>query len=155
MREHPTTWVKVNALVDKGIAELVVLLNEVEGLQTLESCQGGSPANPDEERPAYVFFLFKDWETISRFAFDVVSPAVAKLDADTTVMVEAFNDSDPMGRIQIRPPAAIPIVAAALREAICHKSLCSCGRTRKAPRNSPGHHPHLPPPPSCGARATF
>ena len=59
MREHPTTWVKVNALVDKGIAELVVLLNEVEGLQTLESCQGGSPANPDEERPAYVFFLSK------------------------------------------------------------------------------------------------
>ena len=145
MREHPTTWVKVNALVDEGIAEVVVLLNEVDGLQTVESCQGGSPANPDEERPAYVFFLFKDWETISRFAFDVVSPAVAELDADTTVMVEAFNGSEPMGRIQIRPPAAIPIVAAALREAICYKFLCSCGRTRKAPRNSLGHHFHPTP----------
>ena len=35
MQEHPTTWVKVNAPVDEGIAEIVVLLSEVEGLQTL------------------------------------------------------------------------------------------------------------------------
>ena len=154
MQEHPTTWVKVNAPVDEGIAEIVVLLSEVEGLQTLESCQGVSSAYPDEERPAYVIFLFKDWGTISRFAFEVVSPAVAKLDADTAVMVEVFNGSEPRGRIQIRSPAAVPVVAAALREAIRHKSQCFGGRARKAPRNSPSYHSRPKLQPSCGGRAT-
>ena len=107
---HPTTWVKVNAPVDEGIAELVALLSEVDGLETIDSCQG----DPDHEMPAYVFFCFTDWETICRFAFDVVSPALAKIDADTSVMVEIFNGSEPMGKIQIRSPEAIPAVVAAL-----------------------------------------
>ena len=78
---------KVNAPVDEGIAELVALLSEVDGLETIDSCQG----DPDREMPAYVYFVFKDWETICRFAFDVVSPALAALDADTSVMVEIFK----------------------------------------------------------------
>jgi len=38
MATHTQTWVKVNAPVDERIAELVSLLNRVEGLETLQSC---------------------------------------------------------------------------------------------------------------------
>ena len=37
---HSTTWAKVNAPVDEGIAEVVELLSAIPGLQTLDSCQG-------------------------------------------------------------------------------------------------------------------
>ena len=112
MLEHPTTWVKVNAPVDEGIAEIVSLLSEVEGLQTLESCQGRLPVDSPEGIPAYVFFHFGDWETISRFAFEVVAPALGELEADIAVTVEIFNHCDPIGKVRIRSPNAIPAVAA-------------------------------------------
>ena len=111
---HKEIWVKVNAPVDEGIAPIVTLLSEVEGLETLESCQGDSV----DEAPAFVFFRFKDWETICRFAFEVVSPALARLDADTSVSVDVFNRGEPMGKIQIRSPESIPAIANALRGAI-------------------------------------
>lgn len=152
---HKQIWVKVNTTVDEGIAEIVSLLSEVGGLQTLESCQGESAGNSRErESPAYVFFIFEDWQTISRFAFEVVSPALAKIDADTAVTVEVFNGSDPMGKIQIRSPSTIPAIAAALRKAIRRKSPCSDGRARKAPRNSTRHHSRSTKQPSYGGHAT-
>ena len=124
------------------------------GLQTLESCQGESAGNSlSREMPAYVFFLFNDWQTISRFAFEVVSPALGKIDADTAVTVEVFNCSDPMGKIQIRSPSAIPAIAAALRKAIRRKSPCSDDKARKAPRNSTRHHSRPKKQPSCGGHA--
>lgn len=154
-RMHRQIWVKVNAPVDEEIAEIVSLLSAVEGLQTLKSCQGEATVRPrDRESPAYVFFHFKDWETICRFDFGVVSPALAELDADTSVRVDVFNGSEPMCKTQIRSPAAVPTVAAALQEAIYRKSPCSGDRTRKAPRNSTIHPPHQTQQPSCGGHAT-
>ena len=56
MAPHKEVQVKVNALVDEGIADLVAALSEVPGLVTLESCQGGAGQD------AYVFlFLMPDW----------------------------------------------------------------------------------------------
>lgn len=47
---HEVMQVKVNAWVDKGVAPLVLALNEFENLFTVDSCQGGADA------PAYVYF---------------------------------------------------------------------------------------------------
>ena len=146
--------VKINALVDEGIVEIVSILNEVEGLKTLGSCQGELAVDHQEsEAPAYVYFHFGDWETISRFAFNVVAPALAELEVDTSVMIDVFNNSDPMGKIQIRTSSAIPVVAAALQKAIRHKSLCSYGKERKAPHNSTRDHSRLSLQPSYGEHA--
>ena len=38
---HHEVPVKVTAWVDEGIAPLVLALNELPGVQTLDSCQGG------------------------------------------------------------------------------------------------------------------
>jgi hypothetical protein len=37
---HRQVAVKVTALVDEGVAELVEALNRIDGVRTLESCQG-------------------------------------------------------------------------------------------------------------------
>jgi hypothetical protein len=39
MTQHREVPVKVNAWADEGIAELVSVLSELDGLTTLESCQ--------------------------------------------------------------------------------------------------------------------
>ncbi len=47
---HRTVMVKVNALVDEGIADLVVAMNNAFNISTRDSCQG------DGVSPAYVYF---------------------------------------------------------------------------------------------------
>ena len=39
---HKAIQVKVNAWIDQGVAPLVVSLNEIEGVVTLDSCQEGA-----------------------------------------------------------------------------------------------------------------
>ncbi len=50
MAAHPQRWVKVNAPVDEGVAEIVAVPNTVDGLETLQSCQGDAG-----EREGYVY----------------------------------------------------------------------------------------------------
>ena len=57
MATHPQTWIKVNAPVDEGVAEIVSLLNTVDGLETLQSCQG-EPG----DREGYVYFSCGNWK---------------------------------------------------------------------------------------------
>ena len=57
MTQHREVPVKVNAWVDEGIADLVSALSEIEGLVTLESCQGDKDGND-----AFVVFRYGDWQ---------------------------------------------------------------------------------------------
>lgn len=92
---HEQTWVKVNAQVDKRIAPVIAKLNAIEGLQTLDSCQG-VPGS----KPAHVYFYYGEWQTISRFMFEVLGPRLALEIGDTgTASVEVFNGSQPMGKL--------------------------------------------------------
>jgi len=56
MTDHHEVPVKVNAWVDEGIADLVAALSELEGLITLESCQGDVGRHD-----AFVIFRYGDW----------------------------------------------------------------------------------------------
>ena len=87
---HQQTWVKVNAQVDTGIAELVSLLNKVPGLETLQSCQG-LPG----ESPAYIYFHCGEWEEVCRFAFSVLAPRLPQIE-EVSVLVETFAGSRPI-----------------------------------------------------------
>ena len=124
LNSHVQTWVKVNAPVDQGIAEVVSILSEVEGLQTVESCQG-EPVRDHLDRDVlgFVFFYLGDWRTISEFAFGTIAPALGGI-GGATITVEMFGGSDPMGKLGVLAPE-IPKLAAALRQAICRNSPCS------------------------------
>ena len=106
---HEQVWVKVNANVDAGIAEIVSLLSEINGLQTLQSCQG------DGDRPAYVYLYYDDWQQIGSFMFEGLAPKLERAGEDVTVSVEIFNGSEPMGKIQFARETT-KHVASAIRE---------------------------------------
>ncbi len=101
-------WVKRNVQVDEGIAELVTALNTVEGLETIESCQGWPGGNW-----AAVYFYYGDWKKIRRFLFDEISPALKNIE-HKSVTAELRGRSDPMGTIAMAAEI-LPDVTAALK----------------------------------------
>lgn len=73
MAVHEQTWVKVNAPVDRGIAELVTALSGFSKLQTIESCQG-------DNGWAWVCFACGDsgrsWRELAEFVLGFLGPRV-------------------------------------------------------------------------------
>lgn len=110
---HAQTWVKVNAPVDLKIAELVSVLNGVEGLETLQSCQGS-----DGKRDGYVYFSYGDWHTLCEFVFEKIGPKlIHAADDDTSISVEANSADSPMAKLSFRADA-IGVIVSALKEAL-------------------------------------
>ena len=109
---HPQTWVHVNAQVDEAVAEVVSTLNELPGLMTVQSCQGG------DGKPAYIYFYFGDWEQVCRFVFTKLGPAVREAAGEEPMIsVEVFNDSPPMAKLTFDPEATSSI-ASGVRRAV-------------------------------------
>ena len=76
---HEQTWVKVNARVDTGIAELVAALSRFPKLETTESCQGN-----EGRSDAFVLFWYgpywaDPWHGICEFAFGFLLPRLRHL----------------------------------------------------------------------------
>jgi hypothetical protein len=108
---HAQTWIKANAKVDTEIAEIVKLLNAVEGLQTLQSCQG------DEDQGGYVYFSLGEWENLCRFVFDRMAPRFrGHLWEDVKLEIIAAEEQ-PVAKISFSAEA-IPQVAAALKDVV-------------------------------------
>ena len=127
--EHQQIFVKVNVPVDIRVADLICSLNEVEGLQTIESCQG-----VEGRSEGYVYFYLGDWQSVCEFAFKTVAPALSGID-DATISVEVFSGSSPMGKIRFRAEE-LPRVASALTAAIRPRTFeCFHGTGCKEPHS--------------------
>jgi hypothetical protein len=125
MARHKQVFVKVNAAVDAGMADVISALNEIDGLQTIESCEGERG-----KKSAYVYFWFGDWERVSRFVFCDIGPELsAGLGTDYRVSVEVFDGSRPTGKIEFSAEAA-GFVASALTRVVRNdrSSACSYGK---------------------------
>jgi hypothetical protein len=95
MMGHEQVSVKVNAKVDREIAPVVSLLSEIDGLETVASCEGVSGS-----APAYVYFNYGDWHKLGALLFERLGPTLwASLQDEATVSLEIFNDSEPMGKL--------------------------------------------------------
>ena len=113
MATHEQTWIKVNAPVDAGVAELVSILNTVDGLETLQSCQG----DPGKKN-GYVYFACGDWQKICEFVFGKIGPTLKnKVDEDAELTVEATSADTPMAKLSFKAEAT-GIVVSALKEAL-------------------------------------
>lgn len=113
MATHPQTWVKVNATVDAGVAELVGVLNSIDGLETLQSCQGDAGRSE-----GYVYFACGDWHRMCEFVFQTIGPTLkSRLDDDATLIVEATSAGTPMAKLSFKAEA-IGTIVSALKEAI-------------------------------------
>jgi hypothetical protein len=69
--QHEQVWVTVNALVDRGVRELIAALSAYPSVRTLESCEG----NDDS---AWVCFDCgeEDWRALSEFVLGVIGPTL-------------------------------------------------------------------------------
>ncbi len=69
MAHHQQVSVKVNAQVDRGIAELISSLSDFPELRTLESCERDNDW-------AWVCFVYgtDGWRSLAKFVFDTVGP---------------------------------------------------------------------------------
>jgi hypothetical protein len=111
MATHAQTWVKVNAPVDSGIAELISVLNSRHGLETLQSCQGGSGQH------GYVYFSFGEWQKLCRFVFDEMAPHLHKhLGEDVKLEIMAA-ESSPIAKLSFSAEAT-SFVTSALKEVV-------------------------------------
>jgi hypothetical protein len=105
--DHEQVWVKVNAPVDCGIASVVSALSKVDGLQTLQSCEGecGGPH-------AYVYFHYGDWEKIGALVFTKIGPALwERFGPDALVSVEVFNQSEPLAKLSFDKEATVEVAS--------------------------------------------
>jgi hypothetical protein len=113
MATHAQTWVKVNAMVDADVAELVAILNTVDGLETLQSCQG-DPGG----RNGYIYFALGDWRKLCHFVFQTIGPNLKNhADDDVTLTVEVTSADSPMGKLGFKAEA-IGTIVSALKEVL-------------------------------------
>ena|ERR1700691_5518261 len=113
MSTHEQVWIKVNAPVDAGVAEIVSVLNGVDGLETLQSCQGDLNG-----KPGYVYFACGDWQKMCSLVFQKIGPTLkGKADEDATLTVEATSADAPMAKLSFKAEAT-DIVVSALKEAL-------------------------------------
>lgn len=111
MPNHAQTWIKVNASIDARIAELVAVLNQVQGLETLQSCQGDAG-----ERSGYVYFALDGWQNLCRFVFEDIAPRFKDYLGED-IRLEVVAGERPMARMSFSAEA-VPIVTSALKEAV-------------------------------------
>jgi hypothetical protein len=110
MSAHAETFVKVNAAVDCGVAELVSALSDIDGLVTIESCEG----QPGRAK-AFVIFRFRDWRKCGEFLFVHLLNAMDDgLKADVAVSIDAYGIDNSLGRISASPEV-VGQVASAVR----------------------------------------
>jgi hypothetical protein len=113
MTMHAQTWVKVNVPVDSGVAELVALLNSVDGLETLQSCQGDAGG-----RDGYVYFSYGDWRTMGELVFERIGPKLKdSLGEDAILTVNVTAADSPMVKLSFKAEA-IGVIVSALKEVL-------------------------------------
>ncbi len=129
---HEQIMVKVNTLIDKGIAGIVSALSDFPNLETVESCEGNEECGP------WVCFRYGTyWKhpycELANFVLGFVAPHLSKaVGDDATVRIQATPAGNIYGELFVRPGAASR-VEAALRDlsqsfnACQHRNWECCG----------------------------
>lgn len=144
---HKTIPVKVNALVDEGVAPLVNALNEFPAVLTVDSCQGH---NGD---PAYVFFHYVGEDGGPRFA-QWLNKGLHEVAEGTDYVLQLEwrpGHPDPMAQLCV-PGVQVDRLASLVSQlASAYRKNGSDGDTScKAPHNSTDRQSRLRSEPSYG-----
>lgn len=108
---HEQTAVKVNAWADQGVAHLVEALAEVDGVISVESCQGGEADAPD----AYVTFRRgESWRDLGAFLAGLSSAIQNEPYRYRLSLVWNNGAATPWAQIHV-PPESVSQLAVAIR----------------------------------------
>ncbi len=114
MLGHKQVWVKVNAPVDEGVADLIQALSSFPKLETIESCQGGYPRSDSDEEgmPAMVFFHYGQHDhapnhrEIAEFVLGYLGPGLMKELGDRIdIRLQVTTQYIIMGKLGVRQGA--------------------------------------------------
>lgn len=142
---HREVPVKVTAWVDEGIADLVTALNDLPGVETLDSCQEG----PDGM--ARVTFCTHENTALHRMA-DHLADAIDGHAWAPQVSLSLWGgcDDETLVADLLCPPALVPALAGAIRSNACRTSSSAHGMAGTAPRSWTVRRCHHASAPSCG-----
>jgi hypothetical protein len=118
-KPHKGIVVKVNAVVDEGIAPLVLALNEIPCVYTIDSCQGR------QDKPAYVYFRYLGREEREPSFFADLAKAMARRcgrEILYRIRLEWNSGDQPLGIVEC-PQGAIRRVASIINAASSDDSL--------------------------------
>lgn len=96
MNPHQQVPVKVKAFVDKGIAQLVTILNEFDGVMTFSSCEGRF-GRWREDAHIYLYYgepFNEDYLATSHFAAKLAKVLAQNKAYDVEVRLEWTGDKD-------------------------------------------------------------
>lgn len=112
---HREIPVKVNALVDKGIAPLVEVLSRMDRVLTLDSCQGG------RDSQSYVYFGYRGPQKRELEFFYRLAKAIAQQphrEPFFTLKLEWRSGNErPLAKLQCSPEV-VPRLAKILRSVV-------------------------------------
>lgn len=112
---HLQRWVKVNAPVDEGIADLILALSGFPYLRTVESCQGGA------NQPSWVCFTYGDsppqtWQDTAAFVLGSLGPSLVQEVGDrVSVILRVTEYRAVIAELTVQP-GAMPRTVKALRK---------------------------------------
>ena len=129
MKKHSQVWVKVNAPVDSGLAELVTVLNLIDGLQTIESCQG-------HREYGFIYFEYGNWRQLGWLIFERLFPFLWKIvGPDISISMSTCALNTPRAEMRFRVEA-IGKITSALKKSIKRRRFqYSYGKYRIKPHN--------------------
>lgn len=137
---HREIPVQVTAWVDEGVAELVLALNAVPGVMTLDSCQ------EDPDGLARVTFCTHEnaeiRRTVDRLANIIGGQPWAH---QVNLSLWAGCDGETLVADLFCPPPLVPVLAGEVQANAARTSPSSCGTARTAPRSWTVHRCHLGP----------
>ena len=86
---HKQVMIKVNAECDEGVAPLVLALNEIAGIITLDSCEHGVYGE------AYVFFTYgKNWQETGKLMQELFICLSKKFCCEYSLRLEWIGNND-------------------------------------------------------------
>ena len=103
--------IKRNAFGDEGMVVIAIILNRINGLQTIESCEG-------HKECGFIFFEYGEWKEIGGLVFEIIAPPLLKtLGEDVHISVDIFNIDTPRAELRFRIEAK-KIVTSILNEVL-------------------------------------
>jgi hypothetical protein len=109
-RAHKETLVKVNAFVDEGVAPLVLALNSIEGVITLDSCERDVVSGE-----ASVYFQYgTGWQELGNLV-EALARALRSLNlcCGFSASLEWFGSNDrPRAHLSVKPEHVADVAAA-------------------------------------------
>lgn len=108
---HVETPVKVNAWVDRRIAPLVLALNKIDGVLTLDSCEQGPLGR------AFVFLTYgQDWKELATLIQEISNLLSNSLPCPYSMHLEWLGSNiTPRAQVLVGPNHAAVLAAAVTR----------------------------------------